>query len=303
MASIVVDSRTIELSNLDKVLFPDAGLTKGDLVHYYRRISNTMLPYLRNRPLNMHRFPDGIQGEGFFQQHASDYFPPWIERVRVSRKEDGTVEHVVCQDAATLVYLANQACITPHVWLSRIDALDRPDRLVFDLDPPTSDFEPVRAAARHLRSFLEELELPAFVMTTGSRGLHVLIPLDRSEGFDAVRSFARDLATALARRHPQQLTVEQRKAQRNDRVFLDYLRNSYGQTAVAPYSVRARPGAPVATPLEWHELAHRSLGPQSYTLRNIFRRLGQKADPWRDLSDCSISLTAARKRLGKAHWG
>ena len=210
-------------------------------------------------------------------------------------KEGGTVRHVVCDDAATLVYLANQACLTPHVWLSRADRLHHPDRLVFDLDPSSDDLGRVREAARILREALGELELPPYLMTTGSRGFHVWVPLDRSWAFDDVRGFAHDLARVLAARHPDRLTVEQRKAGRGDRVFLDYLRNGYAQTAVPPYAVRARPGAPVATPLDWDELD--GMEPRRYTLANLFQRLGQKDDPWAAIDAEATALAAARKTL------
>lgn len=287
-----------KISNRDKVLFPDSGVTKGDLIDYYRRIGETMLPHLRGRPLTLHRFPDGIGEEGFYQKEISDYFPDWIDRVTVP-KEGGKVTHVLCENVATLAYLANQACITPHIWLSRQDRPRHPDRLVFDLDPPADDFEPVRTSARILARLLDELGLPVFLQTTGSRGIHVVVPLDRSEPFGPVRSFARDLANLLARRHPDRLTVEARKAKRGERVYLDVLRNGYAQTMVAPYSVRARPGAPVATPIEPEELENPDLGSRTYTVQNVFRRLGQKQDPWRGIGRRGRSLTRARERLGR----
>ena len=292
--TVEIGGREIELSNLDKVLFPDDGLTKGDLVDYYRRVAETMLPHLEDRPLSMHRFPDGLGGEDFFQKNAGDYFPEWI-RIEEVAKEGGTVRHVVCDDVATLVYLANQATITPHVWLSRTDRQHAPDRMIFDLDPSDGDPAPVRSAARRVRDALTELDLPAHVMTTGSRGFHVWVPLGRREEFGTVRAFARDLARVLATRHPERLTIEQRKKKRGDRVFLDYLRNSYAQTTVAPYSVRARPGAPVATPIEWSELD--GLEPRRYTVANLFQRLGQKDDPWAELGREAGSVTPVRHRL------
>jgi bifunctional non-homologous end joining protein LigD len=296
--TITVDGRRIELSNLDKVLFPRDGITKGDLVNYYRRVAHTMLPYMEGRPIAMQRFPDGIEEEGFYQKEAPDYFPEWITRVPVEVEGEGRRQpEVVCDSEATLVYLADQACITPHVWLSRADNLHHPDRLIFDLDPPGHEFEPVRSAARSLRSLLEELELTSLVMTTGSRGLHVLIPLDRQADFDTVRAFARQVAQVVASREPERLTVETRKDNRGGRLFLDYLRNSYGQHAVTAYAVRPIAGAPVATPLEWDELSDTGLNAQSYNMGNIFRRLGQKADPWKGMLDQGRSLKTAARRL------
>lgn len=193
MNKIKVGSYTVELSKTDKVLFPDDGITKGDLIDYYRRIAEIMLPHMEGRPITMHRFPDGIDKEGFYEKEAPDYFPGWIKRVSVEKKEGGKENQVVCENAATLVYLADQACITPHIWLSRVDKLSFPDKMVFDLDPPDNDFEPVRSAALSLKELLEKLGLTASIMTTGSRGLYVVVPLDRSADFDTVRSFAQNL--------------------------------------------------------------------------------------------------------------
>lgn len=293
---IGVGGHTIELGNPDKVLFPDAEMTKRDLADYYARVAEVMLPHVRERALVMQRFPDGIDGPAFYQKETPDYFPDWI-RTQTVAKEDGRVTHVVCDDAATLVYLADQACITPHVWLSTVDDLYSPDRLVFDLDPPEGedDPEPVRFAARAIRHLLEELSLGSRIMTTGSKGFHLVVPLRPGPGFDELRDFARRCADVAASRHPDVLTVEQRIGARAGRVFLDYLRNSYAQTTVAPYAVRAKPGAPVATPIDWRELG--STRPRTYTVANLFRRLGQKQDPWAAEHLESQSLDDARKYL------
>ena len=293
--SVRIGKVTVELSNLDKVLFPDDGITKGELVEYYRKVAGHMLPYLADRPVSMQRFPDGIGKEGFYQKSISDYFPDWIDRVEVP-KEGGTVTHVVCQDAATLVYLANQGCITPHVWLSRKDRIRHPDRMIFDLDPSGDDFGAVRSAARTLRELLDELGLAPYVMTTGGRGLHVVTPLDRSADFDDVRAFARDAADLLARRQPGRLTTETRKNKRRGRIFLDYLRNAWAQTAVPPFAVRARKGAPVAMPLGWDELG-RAVSGSAYHVGNAFRRLGRADDPWRGMARRARSLSKPRRKL------
>lgn len=296
--TIQIDSVTVEVSSLDRVLFPDEGLTKGDLIDYYRRIAEIMLPYCQGRPVTMHRFPNGIHKPGFYQKEAPDYFPDWIERVQIKvLEEDKSQPQVLIQNAASLVYLANQGCITPHVWLSRVDKINYPDRLIFDLDPPDSDFSLVRFTAHLLRTMLEKLELAPYLMTTGSRGLHVVVPLDRSADFDTVRDFARDVAGRLVEQEPDRLTTETRKDKRDDRLFLDYLRNSYAQNAAAPYSVRPKPGAPIATPLDWDELDNADMDSQRYTMQNIFRRLGQKADPWQGMVERAGSIEKARRRL------
>lgn len=297
---VELDGREVEVSRPEKILFPDAGLTKSDLAEYCRKIADRMLPHLRRRPLTLQRFPDGIDEDGFYQKEIGSHFPDWIERVEVEKREGGTVTQVVCGDAATLVYLADQAVVTLHAWLSREGRLERPDRIVFDLDPPESgeeDFDLVRAGARAYRELLEELGLAPFVMTTGSRGLHVTVPIERRRDFDEVRELARDASELLARRDPERFTTARSREERGGRLFLDYLRNAYGQTGVAPYSVRALPGAPVATPLEWDELDGGDLGPRSYRVDNLFRRLGQKEDPWRDIGDEARPLGDARERL------
>lgn len=293
-----VGGHDIAISNRDKVLFPESGLTKGDLIDYYARIAPTMLPHVRNRPLSMRRFPDGIGKGGFFQKDTPDYFPDWVETAAL-KKEGGTVRHVLANDAATLVYLANQGCIEPHVGLSRVDRVDFPDRLIFDLDPSDGDFDKVRDAARAVRACTDELELVGFVMTTGSRGLHVVFPLDRSADFDTVRDFAHRLAANVAALHPDVLTVEQRKDKRGDRVFLDYLRNGYAQTAIPPYGVRAKEGAPVATPLDWSEVGDGKLTPHKYTIKSLFRRLAQRDDPWKDIDRSAQSIDGANDALAQ----
>lgn len=292
-------SHTVEISNADKTFFPDAGITKGDIIDYYERVAETMLPHLAGRPLTMHRYPDGLEGEDFYQKEAPDYFPDWITRVEIQKREEGGRQlQVVCGSKATLVYLANQACLTPHIWLSRQDALDHPDRVIFDLDPPGEDFGPVRWAARRLRALLEDLGLPVFLMLTGSRGAHVVIPIQRGLDFDQARSFAQDVAETLAQRHPDDLTTAQRKRKRGDRLFIDTARNAYGQTAVAPYAVRARAGAPVATPLDWSELDDSELTASRYSVRNLHRRLAQKDDPWKQIGRHAAHLQTAREGLG-----
>lgn len=297
MDQIKLGAYTVEVSNTDRVLFPDDYTTKGDLIEYYRDIASTMLPHLKEKPLNMQRFPRGIANGGFWQQDISDYFPEWIERVTVQKEEGGRVTHVVCNNAATLVYLANQACITQHIWLSRASQLRNPDRMVFDFDPSEEDFGLVASAAQALKGLLEEMELVSFVMTTGSRGLHVVVPLDGSADFPTVRAFAQDVASVLVSHHPEDLTTEQRKERRGHRVFVDTLRNSYGQTMVAPYSVRAKPGAPVATPINWNELSDEKMRSQRYTLQNIFQRLEQREDPWAQIHQHAASLVNPQSRL------
>ncbi len=271
----------VELSHLDKVFFPGDGISKGDLVAYYEAMAPRIIGYLKDRPLVMDRYPDGITGQRLVQKNVPEYFPDWITRAEV-KKQGGVVHHVVCDKPATLVYLANQACIELHVFLSGLAALDRPDQLVFDLDPPDeAGFELARRHALELRELLEgDLGLATFVKTTGGKGLHVHVPLRPEADFDTVRGFARDVATRLASRFPGELTVEPRKEARGQRLYLDIMRNAYAQTVVAPYSVRGRPGAHVATPLHWAEVEDANLSPGQFTMRKFPAELERRGDPW-----------------------
>jgi bifunctional non-homologous end joining protein LigD len=291
---------TVQLSRMDKVFFPDEDLRKGDLIDYYRMVAPRMLPYLRERPLVMGRYPDGVTGEAILQKNVSKYFPDWVNRVEVERRgRGGAVCQVVCDKPQTLIYLANQACVELHVLLSRITALDRPDQLVFDLDPPAEEaFDDARRCALDLRRLLEEdLGLTAYVKTTGGKGLHVHVPLRAGEGFDPVRDFAREVAELMVRDDPDRLTLQQRVDQRGNRIYLDLQRNGYAQMAVAPYSVRARHAAPVATPLHWAEAEDAELNPRRFTMRTTGERLATTQDPWAGMSRHRPGLAAARRRL------
>jgi len=300
-ARLRIGRRSIDLSALGKKLFPRSKITKGEMIAYYERIAPTMAPYLKNRLLVLHRYPNGIAEEGFYQKDASLYFPEWIPRVAVKKREDGTTNYVVCNEAATLVYLANQGTITFHTWLSRIPKIDYPDKLVFDFDPPPrTPFSRISWAALECRKLLDSLGLPTFVMTTGSRGLHVVVPLKPQETFDAVKKFARNCAQVLIMRHPGKFTLEMRKVKRGRRILVDIFRNAFAQISVTPYSLRAKPGAPVATPIRWQELTRGSVSSsQRYTIKNIFRRLARTQDPWHDFRAQATTLTRARTQLAK----
>jgi bifunctional non-homologous end joining protein LigD len=266
------------------------------LAGYYEQVAEYMLVHIKGRPVSMQRFPDGIDRKGFFHKDVPDYFPDWIKRVEVGKK-GGTVTHAITCDPDALLYLANQNTITPHVWLSRIPRLSKPDRMVFDLDPSGGSFAEVRRAARQVGELVEELGLAPFAMITGSRGVHVWIPLRPEADFDAVRAFARDAAELLVHQHPAALTLEARKAKRGSRILIDVMRNGYAQTAVPPYAVRPRPTAPVATPLRWSELSDSGLRPDKFTIRNIGRRLDNGGDPWRQISRHARGLSGPRRKL------
>ncbi|WP_329137853.1 non-homologous end-joining DNA ligase [Streptomyces sp. NBC_01476] len=300
MSTVTIEAgrHTVEVARAEKVLFPAAGgapeVTKAGLAAYYRDIAPYALPHLKDRPLMLEIHPDGIDGPRFMQKNVPRHYPQWISRAELP-KEGGTVTHVLANSAETLVYLAGQGCTTLHRWLARADRPRQPDRLVFDLDPVSDDFRPVRRAAQRLGELLDELELPWAPMTSGSRGLHLVVPLDRRADVDDVRDFARDVAGTLAARYPRELTTEPRKADRGKRLYLDVLRNGYAQTAVAPWSVRPLPGAPVAAPVSREALDDPELGARRWTLANALEQA--RTDPWAGLPARGRSLGPAGRRL------
>lgn len=282
-------------SNLDKILFSGEGITKGQLISYYIRISELMLPLAKDRPLAMHRFPDGIGKKGFFQKEVPDYFPSWIKRVEVSR-EEGRIIMPLVNNKATLAYLANQACIEPHIFLSRVTELKKPDRIIFDLDPPENRFDLVIKAARALKVLLEADGLTPYIMTTGSSGMHIYVPVRPDHPFEIVRGYARQICEQLTDQQSDIFTTEIRKNKRGNRLFLDYLRNSYGQHSIVPYSVRALPGAPIATPLKWEEIDQLDNGSRTFNLSNIFDRVDRYGNVWINFTRHASSLPTAKMK-------
>jgi len=287
--TVRIGRREVTITRPDKVLFPDDGITKRDLVGYYRRIAKWIIPHIEDRPLTLERYPDGIAEHRIIQKSASDYYPEWVETATVQKK-GGTVKHPICNDEATLAYLANQASITPHIWLSKKDAPGTPDQLVFDLDPSTDDFEPVRETAAALRQMLEGRDLPSFLKTSGSRGLHIVVPLKPKATYGSVHRLAHRLAEELVAASPKTRTLEFAKKDRGDRVFIDVNRNAYAQTYAAAYAVRARPGAPVSLPVDWSALRDRGLRPDGFRLNNVLELLASRADPWASFRKSAVLL-------------
>jgi bifunctional non-homologous end joining protein LigD len=285
--------RRVRISNPGKVLFPADGITKEALARYYATIAPAMVPHVKDRPLNLWRWNRGIDEELVVQQAIPKGAPEWVRRVTVPRRRGGDVEHAVGGEPATLVWLANQNCITPHVWTARADKPDAPDRLVFDFDPPDDGdghLDAIRAGALGIGELLREHGLQPFAMTSGSRGIHVVAPLRRRWTSDQVRAVAGELAEEVAERLPDQLTTSWRKAGRGGRVLVDAARNTYAQTAVAPYAVRAKPAAPVATPLFWEELEEPDLHPRRWTLASVPERVERRGDPWEAIGAAAGSL-------------
>jgi bifunctional non-homologous end joining protein LigD len=287
----------VSLSNPDKVLFPDDGITKADLADYYERVAEVMVPHVKNRPMNLWRWNKGIAHDVVIQQSLPKGAPEWVARCEVPRRKGGDITHGMINDAETLRWLAQQNCITPHVWNARCDLRDKPDRLVFDLDPTGEDFDEIRAAALAVAELLRGLGLVPFAKLSGSRGIHVVAPLKRTRLADDVREAAQVLADRIAAEHPDTLTTQWRKEKRDGKILVDVARNTYGQTVVAPYAVRALPGAPISAPVTWDEVADPELTAHAFTLRTIDERLKAVGDPWQDLDAQAKTLA---KDLSKA---
>lgn len=286
---------TVACTSVDRVMFPADGITKGDLLAYYHDVADLMVPELRGRPLSVVRYTRGIEQGGFFQKHRQKHFPAWLDHVTAGAKT--LVDYPIVDTAAGVVYMANQGSVEFHVWTSRKDALDRPDTLVFDLDPPEGRFDLVRRAARALRALLEELGLAAFVKTTGSKGLHVVIPLDDAATFDEAGALATQIGALLCRRHPELLTMEFYKKDRKGRLFVDVMRNAIGATLVAPYSLRGKAGAPLSAPIEWSDVDDPALRADGIRLRDLRAWLDRRGDPWRHLRTAAGSVAAAQRAL------
>lgn len=280
----------VAISHPEKVLFPDDGITKGELASYYEMIAPVMVPHVTGRPITMERYHRGIADEGFFQKSVTKGFPKWLERVEVP-KIGGTVHHPIVTDTRSLMWLANQNCITPHVWTSRSPNLYHPDICVFDLDPAQDD-EPgrLRTAALALRDLLQELSLPSWVKATGSKGFHIAVPLDGEADCGHVAGFAHAVGTLLVRRDPENLTLEFSKVDRTGRIYVDTGRNHPPATFAAVYAVRAKPGAPVSAPCTWAELEGGHVAPQTFTLRSMAARLADVGDLWSEVSTWGHSL-------------
>lgn len=284
--------KEVEIAHPEKILFSDSGISKKDIAEYFEQIAPYMIPFIQDRPLTMKRYPKGIDEDGFFNKHAPKHFPDFIPRFTVPMEQESSqMQMVGVEKPKDLIYLAGQDVIELHMALSRIDDIKKPDQIIFDFDPSDDDFEKVRSAALKLKHLLDHLNLPSFIKTSGSRGVHIHIPIRVDHTFKEVKAIARNIAQRLNEICPDITTMEQRKVKRGNKVFIDYLRNDFSMTAIAPYSLRACKGAPIATPIDWEELEDQSLGPQTYHIKNILRRLAQKGnDPWGNFVQSSVNL-------------
>ena len=290
------DTQAAVITHPDKLMFPDGGITKGDLAAYYERVAPVMLPHLRGRPLTMERYPQGIGAKGFWQKDVSKGFPDWLQRVDVPKK-DGVVHHPVITDLRSLMWVTNQNTITHHVWGSRLPDLNYPDLCVFDLDPSTDDVPSVRAAAIGLRDLLEKLGLPSWIKTTGGKGFHIIVPMDGHTPMGTVVRFANAVGSFFVSLAPDRLTQEFSKADRRGRIYVDTGRNGYSATFAAAYTVRAKPGAPVSAPCTWKEVERGEVSPDTFTLRNMSARIEKVGDLWGDVRKRGRSLKQPMEKL------
>jgi bifunctional non-homologous end joining protein LigD len=284
------------ITHPEKLLFPEDGITKGDVATYYESMAPVILPHLRGRPITMERYPAGIGAKGFWQKDVSKGFPSWLERIEVPKK-DGVVHHPIVTDTRSLMWITNQNTITQHVWTSRVPELDYPDLCVFDLDPSTDDVAAVRAAALGLRELLEKLRLPSWVKATGSKGFHIVVPLDGKTTMGTAARFANAVGSLFVRLAPDRLTQEFSKVDRRGRIYVDTGRNGHHATFAAAYTIRAKPGAPVSAPCTWDELEHGLVSPNSFTLRNMPERMATVGDLWADMRRRGRSLHKAMEKL------
>lgn len=284
------------ITHPEKVLFPEDGITKGDLAAYYEAVAPVMLPHLKGRPLTMERYPAGIGQDGFWQKDVAKGFPPWLKRVKVPKK-GGSLHHAVVTDLRSLLWVTNQNTVTHHVWTSRVPKLSFPDVCIFDLDPSREDEASLRAAAIGLRDLLEELGLPSWIKTSGSKGFHIAVPLDGRTHISQAARFANAVGALLVSRAPGHLTQEFSKTDRNGRIYVDTGRNGYSATFAAAYTVRARPGAPVSAPCTWKEVERGDVHPRTFTLRNMADRLATAGDLWADLKRRGRSLERPFEKL------
>lgn len=284
------------ITHPDKLLFPADGITKGELAAYYEAIAPYILPHISNRPVTMERFHRGIGEQGFFQKDVSKGFPSWLKRVEVPKK-DGTVHHPLINDSQSLLWMANQNCITPHVWTSRTPHLNQPDICVFDLDPSVDQPGVLRSVALALRDLLQELGLNSWVKTSGSKGFHICVPLDGSADIGTAARFSHKVGSLLVQRDPDHLTQEFSKADRGGRILIDTGRNAYSATFACTYAVRAKPGAPVSAPCTWEELAAAKVGPQTFTLRTMAARVATVGDLWAGIYGLGQSLREPLQKL------
>jgi bifunctional non-homologous end joining protein LigD len=292
-----VNKITLKLTNQHKIYWPEEGYTKGQMVTYYREISSVMLPYLKDRPQSMHRFPNGIMKPGFFQKDVdTKTIPSWLHTEQIySDSNEANIDYLICNDAETLVYMANLGCIEINPWNSRYQTAESPDWFVIDLDPESIDFREVVKVALAVREALESLEIESYCKTSGGRGLHIYVPLAARYDYETAKNFAHLVAQKINAKLPDITSLVRSPKMRQKRVYLDFLQNNKAQTLAAPYSIRPKPGATVSTPLQWAEVNSR-MTPAQFTMINTMRRIDKVGDLWKPVMGKAANL---KKALGK----
>ena len=276
-----VDQVTLHLTNQDKIYFPESGISKGDLIAYYDAVAQYMLPYLKDRPQSMNRFPNGINNPGFYHKDIDvEKSPSWLKTKQIySESNDENIDYLICNDKATLLYMANLGCIEINPWNSTTKHIDKPDWVVIDIDPGKDEFPEVVRTALTVKEIMDKKNCDCYCKTSGATGLHVYIPLQAKYGYDTVKIFAELIAREVHSRLPDTTSLERTVKKREGKIYIDYLQNRSGQTLAAPYSVRPRENATVSTPLEWNEV-NKNLSPTQFTIKNILERISEKGDLW-----------------------
>jgi bifunctional non-homologous end joining protein LigD len=289
---------TLHLTNQNKIYFPDDGITKGDIVNYYSEVSDLILPYLKDRPQSMYRFPNGIKEMGFYQKDVdNDKIPSWIKTKKIfSESNNANIDYLICNDKATLLYMANLGCIDINPWNSTIKHIENPDWVVIDIDPENDDFKEVVKTALTVKEVMDGFETECYCKTSGATGLHVYIPLGAKYDYDSVKLFAQLIAREVQSRLPDITTLERSLKKRNHKIYVDYLQNRTGQTLAAPYSVRPKPGATVSTPLEWNEVNDKLL-PSQFTIKNVLKRFEKKGDLWKPVLGKGANIKTILKSI------
>lgn len=294
---IKIDSKTLKITNVDKIYFPEEGYSKGEIIDYYRKISGYILPYLAGRPESLNRHPNGIYGESFYQKDMAALPPGWLKTAKIySEHNEKEITYLVCNDEASLVYMANLGCIEINPWFSRVDNPDNPDYCVLDLDPEDISFDKVIETALAVKEILDIAGAKSFCKTSGATGLHVYIPLNAKYTYEISRGFAHLIAQLVYKKIPGITSIKRNTSKRQKKVYLDYLQNRVGQTLAAPYSIRPKQGAPVSTPLKWSEVKA-GLDPQNFTIKNIFQRLEKAGDLFKDVLGKEIDITKCISNL------
>ncbi len=292
-------SQKVNITNPKKIFWPKEKYTKGDMIEYYEKIADYILPYLKDRPESMNRHPNGIAGESFFQKNVDHTPPPWVKTQKVySESNQENINYLVCNNKDTLLYMANLGCIEINPWFSRTKDLDKPDYAVIDLDPEGIGFDKVIEVALTVHKLLDKLKIANYCKTSGATGLHIYIPLGAKYNYEQAKHFAQLIATLVYNKLPAITSIERSPQKRQKKIYLDYLQNRKGQTLAAPYSLRPKPGATVATPLEWKEVK-KGLKPTDFTIKNIFARLKKKGDLFKPVLEKGIDLKAALKAIEK----